>query len=380
MGLGRTGLRNQCRTGVVLGEDAVEDLAAVLFEVVVAHPAREIEARRRAQRRFAEGATLVQRVVEIRPEQVILRGPQSLGKAVWRAKDRRGECVKSADKEILSIVTLVMAVESADQPPQAARGSRQAHFLCKYMRLRRIVEGSIERIDVLRQADRPAGDAPGECSRITYDENVAARVGGNARQADVAEVIAQVHITQHELVRERFGDLREELILPERDRRPGGRERIGEDVEHVVPVPAILLHLLIEHSGRNAEVAARRDAVYESGAGATPTVHVLVELQVRLHRVHPAAGAIAVADDAQRGLVADGDVESHLRAVPSVAALDEVDAGLSERAARAQLRLIADVADRARQRAGAEERTLRAAQHLDPAHVEEIEVGREQRE
>ena len=147
-----------------------------------------------------------------------------------------------------------------------------------------------------------------------------------------------------------------------------------------MPVPAILLHLLVEHPRRNAEVAARRDAVDHPSPGATPTVHVLVELQVRLHRVHPAAGAIAVADDAQRGLVADGDVESHLRAVTGIAALDEVDACLSERAARAQLRLIADVADRARQRAGAEERTLRAAQHLDPAHVEEIEVGREQRE
>src|SRR5438477_11798747 len=144
---------------------------------------------------------------------MILPSPQSLGKAVWRAKDRRGERVKPADKEILSVVTVIVPVEPADQPPQAARGSRQAHFLRKDMRLRRIVEWRIERIDVLRQADRPAGDARGECPRITYHENVAARVGGNARQTDFAEVIAQVHIAQHELVRKRLGDLGKELIL-----------------------------------------------------------------------------------------------------------------------------------------------------------------------
>src|SRR5207253_8278421 len=133
-----------------------------------------------------------------------------------------------------------------------------------------------------------------------------------------------------------------------------------------------LRHLWLEHPRRNAEVAARRDAVCESGAGATPAVYVLVDQQIRLHRVHPTARAIAVADDAQRGRIADAHVEAQLRAVTGVAAVDEVDACLSERAARAQLRLIADVADRARQRAGAEERTLRAAQHLDPTHVEEI--------
>ena len=46
----------------------------------------------------------------------------------------------------------------------------------------------------------------------------------------------------------------------------------------------------------------------------------------------------------------------------------------------AELRLVGDVAHRAGQRAGAEQRALRTAQHLDAVDVEEVEVRREERQ
>jgi hypothetical protein len=57
-----------------------------------------------------------------------------------------------------------------------------------------------------------------------------------------------------------------------------------------------------------------------------------------------------------------------------------IEAELADLFIDADLRLVADVAHRARERARSEQRPLRAAQHFDARHVEQIDVGREERE
>src|SRR5882672_11720453 len=78
VGLGGSGLGHQLRPGAIVRENAVENLVAVLVEVVVAKTPGNVEAACR-NRRLAEGGGLPQVVVQIRPEQVILGGPESRG-------------------------------------------------------------------------------------------------------------------------------------------------------------------------------------------------------------------------------------------------------------------------------------------------------------
>jgi hypothetical protein len=63
-----------------------------------------------------------------------------------------------------------------------------------------------------------------------------------------------------------------------------------------------------------------------------------------------------------------------------VAALQDVEVGLDRTVIDLQPRLIGDVADGAADRPRAEQRALRTTQGLDPVQVEQVDVGREQRQ
>src|SRR6185503_2590327 len=99
-----------------------------------------------------------------------------------------------------------------------------------------------------------------------------------------------------------------------------------------------------------------------------------------LDRVDVAGEAIVIPGDPRRVALADGHVEAKLEIGAGVAAGHAADAELGEAAGDADFRLVGDVADGARERSGTEERALRSAQHLDAVGVEQIEIGREERE
>ena len=115
-------------------------------------------------------------------------------------------------------------------------------------------------------------------------------------------------------------------------------------------------------------------------AGPVAAVDVLVDGEVGLHRVHVAAHPVAVGRHPEGRLVAHGHVEAKLGAAARGAAVDPAAAHLAEGATRAELGLVADVANGAGQRAGAEQGPLGAAEHLHAGDVEQIQVRREQRE
>ena len=116
-------------------------------------------------------------------------------------------------------------------------------------------------------------------------------------------------------------------------------------------------------------------------AGAEAVVDVLLDAEVGLHGVDEAGDAVVVRRRrAGRPCRRAAALNAELDVAASAAAVDGAAAELGERLRDAQLRLVGDVAHRARQRAGAEQRALRAAQHFDAVRVEQIEVRREQRQ
>ena len=75
-----------------------------------------------------------------------------------------------------------------------------------------------------------------------------------------------------------------------------------------------------------------------------------------------------------------GTLKPNLALPPALPPSTPLRPSSAKRLRDAQLRLVGDVANRARQRAGAEQCALRPAQHLDAFRVEQIEVGREERQ
>ena len=132
--------------------------------------------------------------------------------------------------------------------------------------------------------------------------------------------------------------------------------------------------------GVNRQAVVRLELNGRTHAGAEPVVDVLLHAQVGLDGVDVAGKTAEVADDAERCRVTCRNVETELGIAPETSAADEAAAQFGESLFGAELGLIRDVPNRPRQRSGPEERALRSAQHLDAADVEEIEVGREQRE
>src|SRR5262249_43263060 len=92
------------------------------------------------------------------------------------------------------------------------------------------------------------------------------------------------------------------------------------------------------------------------------------------------AEAVVIAGDAHGGRWAQRQIETELHVAASVPAIDAVAAELDESFLQSDLGLVRDVAHGSRQGAGAEQRALRTAQHLDAIRVEQIEVWREEGE
>ena len=65
----------------------------------------------------------------------------------------------------------------------------------------------------------------GQRGRVAHDQDVAVGVGRDRGEVDVAEVVVDVEVAEHEIVGELLLDLRELLALAERHRRPRGRVR-----------------------------------------------------------------------------------------------------------------------------------------------------------
>ena len=160
-----------------MGEDAVEDLLAALVEVVIPQAAREGEPLSCRERRLAEGGVLLQIVREGGPEQVVLGGEQSLGKAVGSTKDRRREGVIPVHEQVLGVMALVLTVEATDEPLDATAFAGQAQLLGPHLGVGGVVERRVERVDVLREALAAARDAPGQRGRIAHHQDLTVRVG-----------------------------------------------------------------------------------------------------------------------------------------------------------------------------------------------------------
>ena len=249
------------------------------------------------------------------------------------------------------------------------------------MRLGVVVERRVEVVHAGREADRAAGDAGSERGGVAQDVDLAIDVradGGECLAA--AKVVGEVDVGQTELVAERLVDLGEELALAQAHRWPRRGERIRQDVEHVDAVPAVHLDVLIKDARRDAQLRGRLEQERQTSPGALAAVGALALAEVRVDLGHEAGIARVVADEAHGRGVADRHIQRDLAALAARALIDIAAGELADGFALPERRRVADVAHRSRLRTGAEQRALRAAQHFDAVHVEEIDVRREQRE
>jgi hypothetical protein len=151
-------------------------------------------------------------------------------------------------------------------------------------------------------------------------------------------------------------------------------------LKFIDPVPAVHLDLLVDDARRDGQARVGRDRDRHPPPVAVAAVDILVDAQVGPHRVDIAGDPVVVAHGPDGGRPAERDVEPQLEVAALAAAVQGAAAELGERLLHAQLGLIGDVSHRPRQRAGAEQRALWAAQDLDAVQVEQVEVRREQRE
>ena len=105
------------------------------------------------------------------------------------------------------------------------------------------------------------------------------------------------------------------------------------------------------------------------------------DAEVGLHRVDVAGDVVVVRGHAQRRPCRRaGTLKPSFTLPPTLPPPTALPPTSPKYLLHAELRLVADVAHGAGERAGAEQRALRPAQHLDAADVEQVEVGREERE
>ena len=123
-------------------------------------------------------------------------------------------------------MALIVAVESAHEPPQPARRSGEPDLLRKYFGLRVVVERRVQLVNRLWEVESAPGDTGGQRGRISHDQNVAPGVGADGCHAHLPESVLQLHIAEHELVGVGFWDLREQPTSTERHRRPRGGVRV----------------------------------------------------------------------------------------------------------------------------------------------------------
>ena len=150
VGVGRAGLRDELRPGVVVGEDAVEDLLLVLAEVVVAQAGRSGRAGRSPHRSPRRRA---------RTGRGRSRGPRRTARPCGAPKPLAWGCrsgrSKPAHQQALAVVAVGVAVEAAGHPLQAGPCRRTRRSSCVHtLAVGGVVERRVERVDVLRQADR----------------------------------------------------------------------------------------------------------------------------------------------------------------------------------------------------------------------------------
>ena len=138
--------------------------------------------------------------------------------------------------------------------------------------------------------------------------------------------------------------------------------------------------MLIDDARRDADDLGRLETEREAAAVAFAAVNVAVDDAARAQRIDIAAVARVIADRARRELAAERHVDRALDAAAHAAAVDEVDVAFDQPLDLVELRLVGDVADRAADRARAEQRALRAAQRLDAVEIEQVEIGGEQRQ
>ena len=357
-----------------VGEDAVEDLRAVLVEVVVAQPAGQAQPVAQVIGRLAEERELVELVVQVGVvEDVLARAELPRG-------GDPGGVLEAGHEQALPVVAPGAAVEAAGHPLEAVPAAGEADLLGPHLGGRGVVERCVERVDALGKADGAAGDARGEGARVSHHEDVAVREGGDRRERHVAEAVGEVEVGENELVGEGLVDLGEQLALAEGHRGAGRRVGVGQDVVVVDAVPAVHLGLLVEEPRGDGQSVARGEPDRRAHARPIAGVDVLLHAEVGLHGVHVAREPVVVRRDAEGRSVAQGRVDAQLDVAALVAAVDAAAAELAEPPRHPRLGLVADVAHRARERPGAEQGALRTAQHLDAGQVEEVEVRREQRE
>ncbi len=196
---------------------------------------------------------MFQVVGKVGPKEVVLGRQQAFGEAVRSTKDRRRQRVKPRHEQVLGIVPLILAVETAHEPRQPISAAGESHLLRPHLGVGGIVERRIERINVLREADGPAGDAGSQGGRIAHDQDLAMRVRCDRGQARLSQVVRQIQVGEQEVVGEGLVDLGEHLALAQGHRGPGGGVRIGQDVEGINAVPAVHLHPLIDDPRDNAQ-------------------------------------------------------------------------------------------------------------------------------
>ena len=360
-------------------EDAVEHLLAILFEVVVAETAGQIETVADAEGHLAEQRQLARFVVQVRLVELVLQSQLRAGRGDVDA-DRRGRVLEADHRQVLAVVAVGAAVEDTGHPLEPLATAVETELLGVALRLRGVEQRCVDAVDTLGQTDAAAGDAGRERGRIADDEDVAIGVRGDRGQGQATEVVLEIEIAEEELVGERLLDLDELLAIAEVHGGPGGGERIGEDVEVVDAIPAVHLHFLIEDARRDREPLVRLEAEGHASAETVAVVDVVAHAQSRLHGVDEAAVLGVVRGRAHRRAVADRHVHRGLHVAADASVADRADAQLTDRLGRPELRLIGDVTDGSRQRAGAEQRSLGPAQDLDAGDVEEVDVGGEQRE
>ena len=357
-----------------IGEQAVEDLAAGLRVVVPARARRQVDSLAGGPGDLEERCRLLEVVAEIGVEQLVRRGAEGA-----RGGDS-AQSLEAHDRQALAVVPFTAAVEQAEDPVGVLVAAGEPQFLGQAGRGRRVDQGCVEGVDRRRKAERRTGDAGEKSGRVSHDEHVAVR-GRRDRGEGVAvgQADLDLHVGEQELVRVGLLELREELALAEVHRRSGRRVGVGQDVEGVDAVPAVHRDFLEHHPRRDRHVLAGLEAHGPAGAGPLAGVHVLVDAQVRLHRVHETAEGRVVGGDPHRRGVADGNVDRDLRAAAVAAVAYRVEGELAEPFRDPDLRLVRDVADGARERPGAEQGALGPAQDFDPRHVEQVDVRHEER-
>src|SRR6185312_14343154 len=176
--------------------------------------------------------------------------------------------------------------------------------------------------------------APGKLRRIAQYQNIAMRIGGHRGQGGEAEVVGNFDIGEREVVGQAL------LLLP-------------------VLLQAADTHGLLDLEAARALGSLRAE---------------------RCYRIDEAPHMPPIGDEAGGHGITERKVERASEIAPFAAVTHALEGRIGQYFELAEHWLARDVAHRTGLRAGAEERPLWTAQHLESVEVEELEVGREERD